>query len=191
MILEQGIFDFRHTLNYLYGKFWHPILMEMIFSLLMNANTLNQFMETLKYPLATTTISLSADAFTLVVIVGGDIQYTITEDTGIVGISTDGIDVLLTIPGTALAHSTTLIWNNTRSFKIAHQPTATCVEDGIGVVDFRDLRITYWWCISACPISLQLTKVPEVGSSTLVPGIVVWRSSDSDTCYSETSTKLP
>jgi hypothetical protein len=148
-------------------------------------------MDTLPFPIEKTKISLSANAFALEVKVAGVVKYTITKHTGIVGISTDLENVFLTIPGTEFLLSTTMIWDNIRSFNIQHDPEATCVEDGIGVVDFRDLRKTYWWCISTCPISLQLTEEVVPGSSIKVPVIIVWRSSDAEACYTETTTIIP
>ena len=78
-----------------------------------------------------------------------------------------------------------MLQDNTRSFESAYGEGNTCKVGIIGVQDIRDMRTTYWWCVSSCPVVLTLTEVAVEGLGQLQDALIVYRTSDAPACYTE------
>jgi hypothetical protein len=145
-------------------------------------------MEIKKFPIASSNIRLDAKSFKLQVWVDGVVSYTINQGSGLVSVSTTDSELVLSMPGTATSLETTMLRDNIRSFEVTYNGGNSCREGGLGVQDIRDLRTTYWWCVSGCPIVVTLTEVEVEGMSDPQDALVIYRTSDDPQCYSKTTT---
>ncbi len=143
-------------------------------------------METKTYPIASTVIQLNSDTFQLDVLVNNEVKLVINKDSGYVDISAEGDNFILNFDGTAKEYDTEMLYSNLRSFKVSSSPFEDCQAGGIGVIDIRDLRVTYNWCISDCAISLILTQVVVQGSADPKDALIVYRGQESSPCFTET-----
>jgi hypothetical protein len=137
-------------------------------------------MDTMAFPLANTIIKLNDNDFQVDVVEGGVVKFSIHESTGLVGLSATATDFVITIPGRMLSFSTELEYDGTRSFEASQDAFAACEGGMIGVVDIRDMRCTYQWCLAECAITIGLGKDADG-----IKKITVYRASAGMPCFQE------